>query len=601
MHLKKSAVAVTTAGLLFLAAACGGSGGGGDEGGEGVNKETLGDTGSGQDPDREGPVTIDGAQEGGTVTVLTSTGITTPIDPSDLYYTDTNAIMTGLVTRQLTQYDYDEETGQMILIPDLATDLGTHNDDYTEWTFTLRDGVKWENGDPITPEEVAFGIVRSMDAKTFPNGPGLYYSNPYFLGGDTYKGPYTENDPTGEKQEAVSVDGNDITIKMSQPFPDFPYYASFPSIGPIPTDPKINDPAKYAQHPWASGPYKIKSYETGKSLVLERNDQWDPATDPGRTQYPDGYVFKSGLQYDQIDQIMLNDSGDAKTSMSYEDVQANDYREMKDTGRLVTGGSPCTYFYALDQRQMPDDPEQAKAVAEALAWALPYEDQIIASGLIPDVNAIPTDNLMPPGVPGREEYEPVEGHGDFETDPEKAKQILSDAGLEGFELKFLYRTDLDTDVAGKDVLQKGLEAAGFKFTPVPTTIAKYVTDRDNPDAPINVRSYGWCSDWPSGATWIPPIFQSTDIDEVGFGTNESAFNNPEIDQKIKDAFVAPADEQPKLWNDLEQEIMTKYLPVVPRYYTGIAQMRGSQIEGFNDDNTLGMPTFRDIWVNPDAS
>ena len=81
-----------------------------------------------------------------------------------------------------------------------------------------------------------------------------------------------------------------------------------------------------------------------------------------------------------------------------------------------------------------------------------------------------------------------------------------------------------------------------------------------------MRSYGWCSDWPSGATWVPPIFQSTDLEEVGFGTNESAFNNPEIDAKINAVFELPAEEQPKAWNDLEQEIMTTYLPVVPRYY-----------------------------------
>ena len=100
-----------------------------------------------------------------------------------------------------------------------------------------------------------------MDGKTFPNGPGLYYSNPYFLGGDTYKGPYT--DPNGQ-QQAVSVDGNNIIIKMSKPFPDFPYYASFPAMGPIPTDPAVNDPAKYAQHPLATGPYKIAQYTIGE-------------------------------------------------------------------------------------------------------------------------------------------------------------------------------------------------------------------------------------------------------------------------------------------------------------------------------------------------
>jgi peptide/nickel transport system substrate-binding protein len=379
---------------------------------------------------------------------------------------------------------------------------------------------------------------------------------------------------------------------MSKPFPDFAYYASFPAMGPIPTDPAVSDPATYAQHPLATGPYKIEQYTSGKSLTLVRNDQWDPATDPARTQYPDGYVFKAGVQGTQIDQILLNDSGDAKTTLTYDDVLAQNYRKAVDTGRTVTGGQPCTYFYALDQRKVTD-----KAVAEALVWALPYNDQIVAAGLIPDVNAIAATNLMPPGVPGREEYNPVEGHGPFETDATKAKQILSDAGLDGYEIKFLFRTDSETDVAVKDAFVKGLTAAGFTATPIPTTIAKYVADRDDPDAEINLRNYGWCSDWPSGATWVPPVFQSTDIAEVGLGTNEAAYNNPEVDSKIDEIYTMPAEEQPAEWNTLEQQIMNDDLPVVPRYYGGVIQMHGSQIEGMSVDNTLGMPSFRDLWVN----
>ena len=595
MRFKKPIVALSASTLLALAA-CGGGGGDDNDstsGDQAIDREKLGDTGSGMDPEAEAPRTIEGAEEGGIVTVLTSLGLTTPIDPSDLYYTDTNAIMTGLVTRQLTQYVYDEESGQMILVPDLATDLGQANDDYTEWTFELRDGIKWETGDPITAEEVAFGICRSMDGKTFPNGPGLYYSNPYFLGGDKYKGPYTEKDPNCEKQDAISFEGNTVTVKMSKPFADFPYYAAFPAIGPIPKG-AASDPAEYARRPLASGPYKIKSYSVAKSLVLERNDQWDANTDPGRTQYPDGYEFKAGQAPDQVDQIMLADSGNGQTTISYDDVQAKNYREFQNehADRLVVGGQPCTFFYALDYRKITD-----REVREALTWAIPYEDQILASGLIPEVNALPASQLMPPGIPGREEYNPVPEHGEFETDPEKAKQLLADSGNEGFEIKFLFRTDLDTDVAGKDVLVKGLEAAGFKATPVPTTVANYSADRGDPKKDVNIRSYGWCSDWPSGATWIPPIFQSTDIEEIGFGTNESAFNEPEVDQKINEVFELPAEEQPAAWQALEEEIMTEYLPVIPRYFGGVALSHGSKVNGMNIDNTLGMPTFKDIYLS----
>ena len=95
-----------------------------------------GATGNGQDPTAQGPVTIAGAKKGGIVTVLTLTGLTTTIDPSEVYYTDTSSIMSGLITRSLTQYRYDPKSKQMILVPDLATNLGDHNDNYTKWTFT---------------------------------------------------------------------------------------------------------------------------------------------------------------------------------------------------------------------------------------------------------------------------------------------------------------------------------------------------------------------------------------------------------------------------------------------------------------------------------
>jgi len=597
MRLKKPAV-VLSAAVLLSVAACGG-GDSGDSGSSGsgdssLDAGTLGNTGGGQNPDAKAPVEIEGAEKGGTITVMTNLGLTTPIDPSDIYFVDTNAIMSNLVTRSLTQYIYDEKSGGMTLVPDLATDLGTPNDDFTEWKFTIRDGVKWENGDPVTAEEVAFGIVRSMDAKTFPNGPGLAYSNPFFLGGDTYKGPYTGKDPDGTKQKAVSVDGNTVTVKMSQPFPDFPYYGAFPAMGAIPKG-AASDPAKYAQHPLSNGPYKITSYTNAKSLVLEHNDQWDPATDPGRTQYPDGYEFKAGLQLNQIDQILLGNQGEGQTSLTYDKIAAQDYRKFQQDSpdQLVEGPAPCTYYGAPDYRKITD-----KKVREALVWAFPYKDTILATGLIPGVTAIEATNIMPPGTPGRTEYNPVEGHEPFETDPEKARALLEEAGAVGTEIRFLWRTDNELNTKSKDVFVKALEKAGFKATPVATTEANYVVDRDDPNTDINYRSAAWCADWPSGATWIPPLFQTVNMKEIGqVGTNEAVFSEPSIDAKIKETIQMPADQQPAAWDALDKEIMTKYLPWVVQYYAGQAMAHGTRVQGFENDNTLGAPTYDRMWVS----
>lgn len=150
MRFRKPVIAVTAVGMLALAA-CGGSGEPADENGraKGVDTEKLADTGTGMDAERKGPVKIDGATEGGTVTVLSYAGLNS-MDPTEAYYQSTMSILSGLVTRSLTQFAYDEESGEMVLVPDLATDLGTPNEDYTEWEFTIRDGVRWENGEEVT-------------------------------------------------------------------------------------------------------------------------------------------------------------------------------------------------------------------------------------------------------------------------------------------------------------------------------------------------------------------------------------------------------------------------------------------------------------------
>jgi peptide/nickel transport system substrate-binding protein len=595
MRFKSPLIAISAVGLLALSA-CGGSGSSSGNAGDNTQDNTkLGDTGNGQDAKAQGPVTIAGAKKGGTVTVLTLNGLTTTIDPSEIYYTDTDSIFTGLIGRSLTQYRYNPATKQMVLVPDLATDLGSHNDNYTQWTFTIRSGVKWgENGQPVTAKEVAWGMTRCMDVATFPTGACGYYSNVYFKGGADYKGPYTEKQKPGTIFKGITVSGNKITINMSKPFPDMPYWGTFPANGPVPTDPKVSDPKAYKKHPWSTGPYMIKSFSPAKELVLEKNQYWDATTDPARTQYPDGYDFKLQTQSEKIDQILLADSGSGQTTLTYDDLLAPDFQQLKqkDPSRLTLGGSPCTYYWAPDNRKITN-----KKVREALSWAYPYKNIILASGLIPNVNAIPATNLMPPGLPGRTAYN-VTGRQGFDTDPAKAKALLKSANALGFEIKFLFRTDDPINVKAKDATVKALTEAGFKATPVPTTTANYAAARDNTEEDINVRSAGWCSDWPSGSTWLPTLFANTNPSKShSFGTNYSTFTNKAVQNQMDAIQKMPLADQADAWNQLDHTIAQKYFPLFTTYYTGIAQAHGSKIEGDFDDNTVGMPTWKNIWIN----
>jgi peptide/nickel transport system substrate-binding protein len=510
------------------------------------------------------------------------------MDPTEAYYSNTLSILEGLVTRQLTQYVYDEETDSMILVPDLATDLGTPNEDFTEWTFTIRKGVRFENGDEVTPEDIKYGIMRSFDRATFPEGPA--YSNDYFLDGDTYKGPYK----SGTDYDGVTIDGQDLTIKMSQPFPDMPYWGSFPAMGPIPEG-KASDPTTYLRHPLATGPYMFDEYTPEKSLTLVRNPEWDPNTDPGRTQYPETYDMKFDVDTAKIDQILLQDSGEGQITMTDDELQAATYLQMKQDApdRIVQGASPLTNYWGMDYRKIKEI-----EVRQALAWAYPYEAALEAGGFLIGVTRTYGTNLLPPGINGRVEFNALEGHEPGTTDPEKAKELLAEAGYQPgeYEISWPYGQDDPIAVDVKDTIVAALTEAGFKPKPYASTLEQISTVRSDPEAPINVRSSGWLSDWPNGSSWIPPLLGTTNLEEEGTGSNYSLFSEPSVDKRIKQIPTLPLEEQPGAWNDLDQEVQEKYFPFFVTSYGAAATGHGSKIHGYFIDNTGGEPTWKNIWV-----
>lgn len=582
-------IAGSAAALMFLSA-CGGSdeGGGGDPAGN----ENIGDGGNigdAQDPTREGPVEIEGAEEGGIVKLISVTPLET-MDPSEAYYVHSGAILSGLVTRSLTQWAYDPETKSVTLVPDLAVDLGEHNEDYTEWSFEIREGIKYEDGTDVTMEDIKFGLERTMDLQTFPESPG-FYSTQYYEGGADYEGPYTGN---GAELDAISIDGQTVTIKMATPFPDMPYWMSFPANGPIPTDPAKNDPAKYRLHPLATGPYKFADYTPKKSLTLVRNEYWDPETDPGRTAYPDGYEMDFTVPSEQVDEILLNDQGDAKNTMTIDDILGENYRKFLEQApdRVTHGTTPCTRYWAPDYRKITDI-----KIRQALAYAYPYSAAIKAGGLIEGVNRILGGPLMAPGTPGRIDYNILDMTEPGQTDPEKSKALLEEAGAMGYEIKFLFFTDDPSSVSAKDAIVKGLEEGGFKATPVPVTLEQSTTVREDPDADINVRSAGWCSDWPSGASWAPIILKTEDYEKAGqLSQNYSVFSEPEIDQKIDEILAMPIEDQPEEWGKLDQYISETYFPTFTTSYDGVAWAAGSNVNGEDSDIVFGMPAFKNIWL-----
>jgi peptide/nickel transport system substrate-binding protein len=583
MRMKKPAVVLASAALLTLAA-CGGGSGGKTEGAN-PSLQPGGNAGSFKDPSAKGPLAIPSdASKGGTLTVLTAVAPST-LDPTQAYYTDSTAILSDLVLRSLTQYAYNPKTNDMQLVPDMATDLGQHNADNTEWKFTLRDGLKYEDGTPVKAEDVAYAVKRSFAIAELPDGPT--YNTTFFLDGDKYKGPFKDKGA----YKGVSVSGNTVTIKMRRPFADMDYYASFPQFTAIPES--KDNPATYGRHPLATGPYKFVSYKPQQELTLAKNPNWDPNTDPGRIQAVDGWDFKFSQDTAKLENLIINDNGSAQTTLTYDNVSASSFKQIaSDKARLVTGTQPCTFMWYLDMRKITDI-----NVRRAIGYAYPYQSAWKAGGDIVGVTRVPGTSILPPGTAGRVEYDALGIKGE-NTDPAKSKELLKKAGYKPgqYEIKFLFASDDDQAVAAKNEIVKGLQAGGFKATPIASTVATIRTDRTDYNSPINVRSSGWCSDWPSGGSWFPAQWAGSLVGTEGMPNiaNFKVKAMDDLQNKILDT-MSPADAV-KAWGDFDKKMEMEYYPAVVTGYGGVAMIHGSKVGGMADDNVRGMPTFARMYI-----
>jgi len=531
------------------------------------------------DPDAKGPAPeVPGAQKGGTLTVYSQSTPNT-FDPTDTYYVDSNEIE-HLMIRTPTQIAL--RNGKAVLVPDL-TDLGTASADGLTWTFKTKGTFKYDDGSEVKIEDFAYAIKRSFAHDVFANGPT--YQTQYFKDGDKYKGPYADK---GE-YTGVETQGTDtLIIHLAKPFPDLPFYMTFPMFGPIP---QAKDTKDNYKNKWLStGPYTIDSYTAGTELKLKKNPNWDSSTDPVRHQYVDGWDFKWGVEdVANQKQVLASVGGDA-TSINYANVDSSLVPDLQGDkkSQLLQGDSPCTIVLQLDTRKIPLE------VRKAIAKAYPY-DQIWQAAGLTDLTALPATTIMPPSVAGYKKYTPLPDlTGTGTGDADGAKKMLTDAGKVGFELSWYYDNTKPISQQTTQIRKEALEKAGFTTKPIGVTTAELRSKLSDYNAPVNMGQSpsGWCSDWPTGSSWFPVLFQTHSIAD---GSSWGELSDPALDAEIDAAAKLPAEQAAPKWAELDEKIMGMYI-AIPRYYDKMALVMGTKVGGAEGDGTMGMPFFVNMFV-----
>ena len=305
-----AAVAAATA-LTIGFAGCGGDSGGG------------GDLSTNKDAKRSD------AAKGGTVFSLEQS-VTEHLDPQRTYVGRDISNLSRLVYRSLVTFPPGEtdQTKGATPIPDLATDTGQSNEDATEWSFTLKDGPVWQDGQPVTCEDLKYGVSRTFATDVITGGPNYiigYLDVPEAADGTpVYKGPYT-----GEGQDAfdqaVTCDGNTITYRFKKPWPDFPLaIAALRSFDPYRADQDKGDKSKFIA--FSSGPYMLDgewNEDSGGTFV--RNPEWDGTEDTNREANPDSFVFQIGIEPEVIVDRLIANQGDDQNAVTSRNVTPAQY------------------------------------------------------------------------------------------------------------------------------------------------------------------------------------------------------------------------------------------------------------------------------------
>ncbi|MCF8554100.1 MAG: hypothetical protein K9F97_04475 [Candidatus Nanopelagicales bacterium] len=553
---------VGAASLALLLTACGGSG----------------DAASGE------------GSKGGTLYILTELEQILHLDPQRNYTGEDLAFASAYLNRTLTQYTLSKDNAEASqLVADAATDTGTASNDGKTWEFTLKDGMKWEDGKDVTCEDFKYGISRTFATDVITDGPAFALS---MLDVTDYKGPYA-GDAAGQASydKAVVCEGNKITFNLSRTAFDFNYAVTLSAFAAVRQD--VDTAELYDDTVLSNGPYKIESYVKKDKLVLVRNENWDPATDTFRSAYPDRIEYIFSQPGALITERLMADAGDDQMTISPDSVDpaklAVVFSDAKYEKRRFNELDPYVRYYAINTKKVPNvkhrqailaavNRDELRTIAGG-EYAGEYADGVIKPNI--GVDYAPTglwDGLLGEAIPA-------------EGNPELAIKLIAESG-EPFPQPFVidYGQSETNDKAAASLVAS-LAKAGIVATPNAIEPGAYYGVVLDPAKQGSMSASGWAPDWSNASTVIPELFAANG----GFNLSQwddAAFTAESDAAKV----ITDRAEQAKAWQALSKQSMELAL-ALPTRFGKEQRIVGSKIGGAYIWGPYGSWPYASLSVN----
>ena len=546
-------------GLSLIAAGCGDDDDEGSEGEDGSTETTEGD-GEGV----AGGEFIDLGTIVGDPLEFIDPALNTTLDGFQI----TNALYDGLTEIDFTDPENPELKG-------IVAESWEGNDDATEFTFTIKEGLEFSNGEPVLPSSFKLAWERASD----PDFAGDYSYLFNFLQGGAEK-----LDGTAEEITGVVADDEAMTLKttLSGPYANWPTVAGFQLFYPMPTEvEELEDQATWDDGLMiGNGPYKLESPRTTEETVLVKNDTW-------------GGDLNGETWPDRLDKITFRTQADPDTAYnSFEAGEGNNATIPPGRWGEASENHPNTIRQALGTRYFEvkwdhpvvGGPENVK-LRQAIMQAIDREQ--ISEAVYDGTNPVAT-SLIPPGIPGSEE-----GICEFCTyDPDAAKAAFEEWQAEGNSLDEPIKIQLNADAGHEPVVQviiDSLDAVGIEAVAEPFPGETYFSQLAD-GACVICRS-GWYADYPTADNFTYDLFHS---DAIG-GNNHGFYSNPEFDELIDEAKrTTDLEAANKLYNQAEDILLNQDIGVIPYLYYALDYVYDDESVASFPVNPLGLIQWEQV-------
>ncbi len=320
------------------------------------------------------------------------------------------------------------------------------NEDLTTWTFNLRPNVKWHDGEPFTAEDVKFTFKLVNDPESVTINTGIYGGPISIVEGLQEYRDGTADDVSG----IVVVDDNTVQFNLTAPNPRFPDLLRWTFILPqhalqdMPVA-EMREWDWWFTNPVGTGPFKFSAYERDQYMELVGNpDYWDGA--PKLDKLINRYFA------DETAAVLALQAGD----IDFTYVSADVAKSMEgDAGFTIFSGPSYVGNFLIFNARHPQ--WQDENVRKAFLYGIDRQS------IVDDIYQ--GSAVVAPCADPFATYWPADAD-PYTYDPEKAKQLLADAGYDTsatYELPTYYTGQLANDV--EQAFQAYLGEIGVKVTP----------------------------------------------------------------------------------------------------------------------------------------